>query len=1021
VALKLGRSGSIVQRRGVGLMSTLINVQAIPQELKVLEQWVNWKTEMRGDKETKIPCEPNGMHARTNTPWTWSPFEICVHALANFNRDSQLKGIGFVLHSGYTGTDLDDCVDPETGQITDPDVERKIRLLNSYTEYSPSRRGLHVINRASKPGARCKTGNFEMYDSDRFFTMTGDHFPRSPTTIEGNQDAVNAVYYEIFGEDNNDHRDNEPTSPIRDNAVANENDARLKDSEVIRKASAAKNSDKFMRLFYDGDTSGYPSKSEADLALCGMLGFWCGHDPEQIDRIVRHSALFREKWDERRGDETYGNITIRNAVAGCGETYDSVSEAVTEAPRSQNSATTVVVSEVPNDDNQKNRYETEHSYCVKNGCLTQAAWKVTNDKKADGSRGAKYEPVETTLSNFDAWIVRAVVVTGDDEQRKLDIAGVRDDGENLPEIRIDADEFTSMKWLALWNGRAVPHAGMGLKDHLRAAIQFLSVERDFPTITVYTHIGWVKIGNAWRYLHAGGAIDANGLDPDVEVDGLQDNLRLYDLPTPPSGDKLREDIQTVISLLEDAHEKKEIAERLVFLDIAKTFRAPLNEVLAIVTSTFLLGRTGRRKTPYNAVWQGFFGSDFSEHALPANWSSTGNANEKMLFQCKDAVCEMDDYRPAGDKRQLGAYGLKGEQVLRGQANKQGKGRMNADRSLAQTYYSRAMLSISGEDLPPGESLLARTTIRSVSDTDIPEAWLTKAQECVQGGVCVRTMAAFLKWLAPQIGTLKESGELEQLRKQKRDEYTEKLPRAEHKRVYTAMADFFIGFEMFVRFAVDVDGADEERADELREIFERAVLDVGTEQAKYIRSAKPEQQFLDGIAAILSSGRGYLCEARTMFNEYSKQEEVPQAPNEPSALGWTYGKEHVQESANSYTLRAEPSWIAKGKQIGWINTTEDESTILLEQNVAFAEFHKLMSEQGVTVTNTRNRLYQLLSEKKLAVTDKDGSGSGKQTKIHGRNVRTIKIDTKRILNVTDDEEDHAKRGADIAKVTQVTDE
>jgi hypothetical protein len=413
---------------------------------------------------------------------------------------------------------------------------------------------------------------------------------------------------------------------------------------------------------------------------------------------------------------------------------------------------------------------------------------------------------------------------------------------------------------------------------------------------------------------------------------------------------------------------------------------------------------------------------FSERALPANWSSTGNANEKMLFLCKDAVCEMDDYRPVGDKRQLGAYSLKGEQVLRGQANKQGKGRMNADRSIAETYYSRAMLSISGEDLPPGESLLARTTIRSVSDTDIPGAWLTKAQGCVQDGVCVRTMAAFLQWLAPQIDALKESRELEQLRKQKRDEYAERLPRVEHKRVYTAMADFFIGFEMFMRFAVDVEAIDEERADELREIFECAMLDVGAEQGKYIRSAKPEQQFLEGIAAILSSGRGYLCEAQTKFNESGVQDEVPQAPNEPSALGWTHGREHVQESGDSHTVTVIPSWIAKGKQIGWINTTPDGSIILLEPNAAFAEFHKLMSEQGVTVTNSRNRLYQLLSEKKLAVTDNDGSGSGKQTKIHGRNVRTIQIDAKWILTVTrDDEEyDYTKNGA-TNLVAQVTDE
>jgi hypothetical protein len=50
------------------------------------------------------------------------------------------------------------------------------------------------------------------------------------------------------------------------------------------------------------------------------------------------------------------------------------------------------------------------------------------------------------------------------------------------------------------------------------------------------------------------------------------------------------------------------------------------------------------------------------------------------------------------------------------------------------------------------------------------------------------------------------------------------------------------------------------------------------------------------------------------------------------------------------------------------------------------------------------------------------GSGKQTKVHGRNVRTIQIEAKRILTVTDDDEeyDYTKHGA-TNLVAQVTDE
>jgi hypothetical protein len=81
-----------------------------------------------------------------------------------------------------------------------------------------------------------------------------------------------------------------------------------------------------MRLFYDGNTSGYPSQSEAELALCRMLHFWCGDNRKQIDRIFRRSLLYRSKWDEQHGAETYGNMTITKTLATASETYCAVWE-----------------------------------------------------------------------------------------------------------------------------------------------------------------------------------------------------------------------------------------------------------------------------------------------------------------------------------------------------------------------------------------------------------------------------------------------------------------------------------------------------------------------------------------------------------------------------------------------------------------------------------------------------------------------------------------------------------------------
>jgi putative DNA primase/helicase len=86
----------------------------------------------------------------------------------------------------------------------------------------------------------------------------------------------------------------------------------LRDDEFVERAMQATNGEKFKRLwagdtsaYRDGDNDGY---SEADLALCSLLAFWCEPNEERIDRLFRQSGLYRPKWDKRHyGDgRTYG-------------------------------------------------------------------------------------------------------------------------------------------------------------------------------------------------------------------------------------------------------------------------------------------------------------------------------------------------------------------------------------------------------------------------------------------------------------------------------------------------------------------------------------------------------------------------------------------------------------------------------------------------------------------------------------------------------------------------------------------
>ena len=108
------------------------------------------------------------------------------------------------------------------------------------------------------------------------------------------------------------------------------------------------------------------------------------------------------------------------------------------------------------------------------------------------------------LSNFNAWIDQALTHDdGAEQQKYYKIAGELDNSRKLPKITVAADTFPRTEWVSQWDGRAVVRVGSYIKDHVRAAIQFLSNDRGYDVRHVYSHVGWRNINGRWMYLHAG--------------------------------------------------------------------------------------------------------------------------------------------------------------------------------------------------------------------------------------------------------------------------------------------------------------------------------------------------------------------------------------------------------------------------------------------------------------------------------------------------------------------------------------
>jgi len=269
----------------------------IPVALKEETSWVNWKIEKvkknrNGKPFTKVPMAVMGGMASTTDPKTWAPFEW---ARQNFEgkcrQDGKgaLDGIGFVLQNDLVGLDLDGCRDRETGQIK-PWAADIVKTINSYTEVSPSVTGLRIICRGKIPGPRKRNGPVEMYDesSPRYLTITGAHLDGTPTTVEHRQERIERVYFKYL--DQPDEK--------KDGAQSFSSAPDLDVDALFDVALTGKSAPKFVGLWSGNyHRHGYPSQSEADLALASIIGYYTGPNPDKIDACFRRSGLYRDKWE----------------------------------------------------------------------------------------------------------------------------------------------------------------------------------------------------------------------------------------------------------------------------------------------------------------------------------------------------------------------------------------------------------------------------------------------------------------------------------------------------------------------------------------------------------------------------------------------------------------------------------------------------------------------------------------------------------------------------------------------------
>ena len=527
------------------------------------------------------------------------------------------------------------------------------------------------------------------------------------------------------------------------------------------------------------------------------------------------------------------------------------------------------------------------------------------------------------LANFSARIVGEVVRDdGAEKQTFLSVEGRLDSGRALERIEVPSSQFAGLGWIiGQWGAGAVVFAGNGIKDHLRAALQMLSGSP--ARRVIYAHTGWRKIEERWCYLHAGGAIGAEGPVPGIEVDP-GGKLQGFALPDPPEGEALRESIRASLGLLSVA---PDVVTVPLFL---ACYRAPLGP------SPFgihISGRTGNVKSVIQGLAQAHWGTGFDHQNIPGNWQSTKTALEVLTFAAKDAVLCVDDFAPDGSKQDQARLQGVMAHIFRSVGNGSSRDRCNDSATLRPSRAPRGLVISSGEDLPAGHSIRARVLILETEPEMMDWDQVTKMQAKAKTGALASAMAGYLRWLAPQVDALPRGlgDRLGELRS---------TFQASHKRTTDQAVQLFTGGEYFLRFAQEVGALSSSQAAALDARFREALGAVAEFQAEAQAAADPVRRFLELLPALFLSGRAHLEGTEAREPEHSER------------LGWCR-----EPGAPPDELRPN-----KGRCIGWEDA--GNKVLYLEPSACFAEVQRLAGEEGDSLPVGKQTLWKRLREKGL---------------------------------------------------------
>lgn len=309
--------------------------------LRNIAQWFVWRLEWNAEdgKYNKTPCGPDGSVYKIDAGNrdNWMTYFDAAARVDRLQQDYAGGAVTYTLgfwmtkNCGYWFLDLDHALQAD-GQWAPFALQLCQQTYpGALVEVTSSGRGLHIIGRGDAPPHRNKPEKtvkdalapleLEFYTDGRgiAFGLTGQATGSADLVFD--VAPLCAAYFP--------YREVSELSIMRrpEWRGPEDDDVLIERALNARKSAAAAFGAKasFAQL-WRGEVE---KNNENDMALASHLAFWAGADSERVERLMLKSGMVRDKWFDRRRDDTYLGFTVKNACGSCENVYQEPLKSLT--------------------------------------------------------------------------------------------------------------------------------------------------------------------------------------------------------------------------------------------------------------------------------------------------------------------------------------------------------------------------------------------------------------------------------------------------------------------------------------------------------------------------------------------------------------------------------------------------------------------------------------------------------------------------------------------------------------------